>query len=109
MEMVYLTYWTLSLMPLMVYTKVLCHPNFSIKALFCPALNAKQPQKVFPAGLFHRLPESGQAGGLALPWFYAQWHTYLVLHSSIACLSPCYLNATDVKRKRRSSQASERR
>ena len=33
MYLVYLKYWTLSLMPLMVYPKVLFHPNFSIKGL----------------------------------------------------------------------------
>ena len=29
--LVHLKYWTLNLMPLMVYPKVLFHPNFSIK------------------------------------------------------------------------------
>ena len=33
MYLVYLKYWTLNLMPLMVYSKVLFHPNFSIKVL----------------------------------------------------------------------------
>ena len=32
MYVVYLKYWTLELIPLMVYPKVLFHPNFSIKA-----------------------------------------------------------------------------
>ena len=32
MYVVYLKYWTLSLMHLVVYPKVLFHPNFSIKA-----------------------------------------------------------------------------
>ena len=31
MYLVYLKYWTLNLMPLTVYPKVLLHPNFSIK------------------------------------------------------------------------------
>ena len=31
MYLVYLKYWTLKLMPLMVYPKALFHPNFSIK------------------------------------------------------------------------------
>ena len=31
MYLVYLKYWTLNLMPLMVYAKVVFHPNFSIK------------------------------------------------------------------------------
>ena len=31
MYLVYLKYWTLNYMPLMVYPKVLFHPNFSIK------------------------------------------------------------------------------
>ena len=30
--MVYFKYWTLNLMPPMVYPKVLFHPNFSIEA-----------------------------------------------------------------------------
>ena len=32
--MVYLKYWTLNLMPLLSYPKVLFHPNFSINATF---------------------------------------------------------------------------
>ena len=33
MYLVYLKNWTLNLMPLIVYPKVLFHPNFSIKGL----------------------------------------------------------------------------
>ena len=32
MNLVYLKYWTLNLVPLMVYPQVIFHPNFSIKA-----------------------------------------------------------------------------
>ena len=32
MYLVYLKYWTLNLMPIMVYPKVLVHPMYSIKA-----------------------------------------------------------------------------
>ena len=39
MYLVYLKYWTLNLMPLMVYRKVLFHPHFSIKALFLVGLD----------------------------------------------------------------------
>ena len=31
----YLKYWTLSLIPLMVYPKILFHPNFSVKGQTC--------------------------------------------------------------------------
>ena len=41
--LVYLKYWTLNLMPLMVYPKVLFHPNFSIKALAGNSLSRKCP------------------------------------------------------------------
>ena len=33
MYLIFLKYWTLDLMSIMVYPKVLFHPNFSIKAL----------------------------------------------------------------------------
>ena len=38
MYLVYLKYWTLNLMPLMVYPKVLFHPNFTIKEKGGPTL-----------------------------------------------------------------------
>ena len=55
MYLVYLKYWTLKLMPLMVYPKVLFRPTFSIKGVSHASLDQSQiplqPPLVFHKGL----------------------------------------------------------
>ena len=61
MYLVYLKCWTLNLMPLMVYPKVLFHPNFSIKA--GPSLAPRSP------GLLATPPVQCAAGKVVLSVF----------------------------------------